>query len=99
MADGPTIIARFLADTSKMEDGVDKAAGGAGARMGDFAKKASLAIGGAFAVDKVLDFGKASIEAAAADAEAQEKLANTLRNVAGASDDVIASNEDFIGSL
>lgn len=99
MASGPTIVAKFLADTSQMEDGVDKAASGAGSKLGDFAKKAAFAIGGAFAVDKIIDFGKASVEAAAADAEAADKLAQTLRNVTGATDDQIASSEAFIANL
>lgn len=99
MASGPTIVAKFLADTSQMEDGVDKAASGAGSKLGDFAKKAAFAIGGAFAVDKIIDFGKASVEAAAADAEAADKLAQTLRNVTGATDDQIASSEAFISNL
>ena len=99
MAVGPTIVAKFLADTSKMTDEVDKATSSAGSKIGGFAKNAALALGGAFAVSSIVDFGKASVEAAAADAEAADKLAQTMRNVAGASDEVIASNEDFIGSL
>lgn len=99
MASGPTIVAKFLADTSKMTDEVDKATTNAGSKFGDFAKKAAFAIGGAFAVDKVIDFAKASVEAAAADAEAQDKLALTLRNVTGATDAQIAASETFIGNL
>jgi phage-related protein len=99
MAAGPTIVAKFLADTSKMTDEVDKATTNAGNKFGDFAKKAAFAVGGAFAVDKVIDFAKASVEAAAADAEAQDKLALTMRNVTGATDDQIAASEAFIGNL
>lgn len=99
MASGPAIIARFLADTSQMTDEVDKATTGAGAKIGDFAKKAALAIGGAFAVGQIVDFAKESVKAAAEDAEAAEKLAQTLRNVTGATEDQIAANEEFIGGL
>lgn len=95
MASGPTIVAKFLADTSQMTDELD----GVGSKMKGFGKKAALAIGGAFAIDQVLDFGKASVEAAAADAEAQAKLATTLKNVTGATDAQVASSEAFISNL
>ena len=96
---GPTIVARFLADTSQMVNEVEKGSTSAGSKIKNFAKNAALAVGGAFAVDKVIEFGKASVEAAAADAEAQAKLATTLRNVTGATDSQIASNEKFISGL
>jgi hypothetical protein len=99
MASGPSIVAKFLADTSQLTSEVDKASNGASDKLGSFAKKASLAIGGAFAVDKVLDFGKASVDAAMADAEAQAQLASTLKNVTGATDAQIASTEDYISGL
>jgi hypothetical protein len=99
VATGPTIIAKFLADTSKMTDEVDKATSGAGAKIGNFAKNAALAVGGAFAVGSIIEFGKASVEAAAADAEAADKLAQTLKNVTGATNDQVAATEDFIGNL
>jgi hypothetical protein len=99
VATGPTIIAKFLADTSKMTDEVDKATSGAGSKIGNFAKNAALAVGGAFAVGSIIEFGKASVEAAAADAEAADKLAQTLKNVTGATNDQVAATEDFIGNL
>ena len=86
MASGPTIVARFLADTSQMVNEVEKGSNSAGSKIKNFAKTAALAVGGAFAVDKVIEFGKASVEAAAADAESQAKLAETMRNVTGATD-------------
>ena len=99
MANGPTIIAKYLADTKELTDKVDDAGNKVGSSMKDMAKKAALAVGAAFAVDKVIEFGKASVEAAAADAEAQEKLATTLRNVTGATDAQVASSEKFISNL
>src|SRR5882672_403846 len=99
MATGPTIVAKFLADTSQMTGEVDKATSGAGSKIDGFAKKAALAIGGAFVVDKVVDFGKASVEAAAADAEAQSKLALTLKNTTGATDAQVAATETYISNL
>ncbi len=99
MAAGPTIAAKFIADTSKMTDEVDKATSNMASSLGSFAKKAAMALAGAFVVDKVIDFGKASVEAAMADAEAQDKLAITLMNVTGATEDQIAASEEFIGKL
>ncbi|HKY66047.1 MAG TPA: hypothetical protein VJM49_06740 [Acidimicrobiales bacterium] len=99
MASGPTIVAKFVADTSKMQSEVNSATSSAGSKIGDFAKKAAVAIGGAFAVQQVVAFGKASVDAAMADAEAQNKLATTIRNVTGATDAQIAANEEFISGL
>ena len=99
MASGPTITAKFLADTSKLTSEVDSATSSAGSKMSSFAKGAALAVGGAFAVDKIVDFGKASVEAAAADAEAQAKLAQSLKTTAGATDSQVAAAEKFISNL
>ena len=78
---------------------VDRATSSAGSSLDSFAKNAALAIGGAFVVDKIVDFGKASVEAAAADAEAQAQLATALKNTAGATDAQVASAEDYISKL
>jgi hypothetical protein len=99
MASGPTILARFLADTSQMTGEVDKATSGASSKLESFGKKAALAIGGAFAVGAIVDFGKESVAAAAADAEAQAQLAASLKNTTGATDAQIASTEAYISSL
>ena len=96
MASGPSIVVEFLAKTSGLTTEVDKAAGTAGNKMAEFGKKAALAVGGAFAINAVVDFGKAAVEAAAADEEAQRKLATTLKNVTGATDDQVSAMEDYI---
>jgi len=99
MASGPTITAKFLADTSKMTSEVDKATSGASSKLSSFGKTAGIAIGGAFAVGAIVDFGKSAVDAAAADAEAQGKLAQTLKNTTGATSDQIAAAEDYISKL
>ena len=96
MASGPQIVVDFIAKTTGLTTEVDKAAGTAGSKMAEFGKKAALAIGGAFAVNAIVDFGKAAVESAAADAAAQESLALTLKNVTGATDDQVAAMEDYI---
>lgn len=71
----------------------DKAKGGLG-----FTKTAKT-IAGAVGSAAIIGFGKDAANAAATDAEAQSKLAQTIRNVTGASDDQIASNENWLSSL
>jgi hypothetical protein len=86
---------RFLTDTAGVKDAVDDVEG-TGSKIKDWAGKAALAIGGAFAVDKVVEFGKASVDAAAKDAAAQANLAQQLKNSAGASDAQVKATEDWI---
>ena len=88
-------MVKFLADTSGVKGAVDDVEG-TGSKIKDWAGKAALAIGGAFAVDKIVEFGKSSVDAAAADAAAQANLAQQLRNSAGASDAQIKSTEEWI---
>jgi hypothetical protein len=98
-ASGPTIVAKFLADTKQLTSEVDKATSSASSKMSGFAKNAALAIGGAFAVAKIVEFGKASVQAAADDAEAQAQLAAALKNTTGATEDQIAAAEAYISNL
>lgn len=95
MAGALDVVVKFLADASSVKDEVDKVEG-TGDKIKDWAGKAALAVGGAFAVDKIIDFGKESVNAAADDARAQAILAQTLRNTTGASDAQIKSTEDWI---
>ncbi|HKE74326.1 MAG TPA: hypothetical protein VKB57_11965, partial [Acidimicrobiales bacterium] len=99
MPAGPTIVAKFMADTSNLTSEVDKAASGSESKLTNFAKNAALAIGGAFAVTKVVEFGKASVQAASEDAAAQAQLAAALKNTTGATDAQIAGAEKFISNL
>src|SRR5215471_5856692 len=93
---GLDVVVRFLADASQVKDETDKVTSATGSKIKDWAGKAALAIGGAFAVDKIVDFGKESVKAAAEDAEAQSKLALTMKDVTGASDAQIKSTEAWI---
>src|SRR5215471_15125741 len=95
MAGALDVVVRFLADASQVKDEVDKV-DDTGSKIKSWAKGAALAIGGAFAVDKVVEFGKASLDAAAEDAEAQAMLATTMKDVQGATDAQVASVEKWI---
>src|SRR5262245_13610160 len=94
MAAGPSILVKFLADTSELS-GVGKTVAGAFSfnQVAEFGRNVGDVIG------KVIDFGEATIGAAAADADAQAKLAQSLRTTTGATDTQIASAERFISNL
>src|SRR3954453_1138500 len=99
MAGGPAILAKFMADTSQLVGGVDKATSDMSSALSGFAAKAALAIGAAFAVDKVIDFAKGVVEAAINAEQSANRLALTLKNVTGATTDQVKANEDFLSSL
>jgi hypothetical protein len=61
---GPSIIVRFLGDSTKLNAAVDDVHANAGAKIGDFAKKATLALGGAFAATEIVSFAKEAVGAA-----------------------------------
>jgi phage-related protein len=99
VAAGPSIVAKFLADTSQMVKEVKDGTDNASSKMGAFAKGAATSIATGFSAVKIVEFGKASVDAAAADQEAQVKLATTLKNVTGATDAQVKSSEDYITKL
>jgi hypothetical protein len=92
---------KLLADVDNFTKNLDKAdkdVASFGDKVSDFGKKAGLAFAAAGAA-AVAYAGKLAIDgvkSAIADAAAQEKLANTLRNVTKATDDQIASTEEYI---
>jgi phage-related protein len=99
MASGPSILARFIADTSQLTSGVDKATNDMSSALTSFALKAGAALAGAFAVDKVIDFAKGGVEAAIKAEQSANRLALSLKNVTGATKEQIAANEDFLSGL
>jgi hypothetical protein len=92
---------KLLADVDNFTKGLDKAdkdVATFGDKVSDFGKKAGLAFAAAGAA-AVAYAGKLAIDgvkSAIADAAAQEKLALTLKNVTGATDNQIAATEDYI---
>lgn len=92
---------KLLADVDNFTKNLDKAdkdVSSFGDKVSDFGKKAGLAFAAAGAA-AVAYAGKLAIDgvkSAIADAAAQEKLALTLKNVTGATDDQIAATEDYI---
>jgi len=92
---------KLLADVDNFTKNLDKAdkdVSSFGDKVSDFGKKAGLAFAAAGAA-AVAYAGKLAIDgvkSAIADAAAQEKLALTLKNVTGATEDQIAATEDYI---
>ena len=92
---------KLLADVDNFTKNLDKAdkdVSTFGDKVTDFGKKAGLAFAAAGAA-AVAYAGKLAIDgvkAAIEDAAAQTKLALTLKNVTGATDDQIAATEDYI---
>lgn len=97
MADIRTLKVGLLADISDFSKGLDKADKETqtfGNKLGDFSKKAGVALAavGVAALAAAVDFTKAAIE----DQKSADKLATTLTSLAGATDSVVKSTEDFI---
>jgi len=92
---------KLLADVDNFTKNLNKADKDVmsfGDKVSDFGKKAGLAFAAAGAA-AVAYAGKLAIDgvkSAIADAAAQEKLALTLKNVTGATDDQIKATEDYI---
>jgi hypothetical protein len=102
MADGSrTLKLSILADVDNLKKGLTDAGGETdsfGEKLGGFGKKAGLAFAAAgaaalaYAGVLLVDGVKSAIE----DEAAQAKLATTLKNVTGATDDQIAATESWI---
>jgi len=96
-----TLKLSILGDIDQLKKSLDtgsKEVQGFGSKLGDFSKKAGIAFAAAGAAaaayaGKLLVDG---VKAAVADQAAQEKLATTLRNVTGATNNQIKSVEDYI---
>ena len=101
MAGSRTLKLSILADVDNLKKNLDTGAKDVqsfGDKLGDFGKKAGLAFAAAGAA-AVAYAGKLAIDgvkAAIEDEAAQAKLAGTLRNVTGATDDQIAAVEEQI---
>jgi len=92
---------KLLADVDNFTKNLNKADGDVtsfGSKVSDFGKKAGLAFAaaGAAAVAYAGKLAIDGVQSAIADAAAQQKLALTLQNVTGATEDQIAATEDYI---
>lgn len=95
MANTRDLLIRLLGDSTGMRKALSEADAAAG-KHDLTLKNLAGTIGSAYAAKQVIDFGKASVEAAAADEASQVTLATALRNTAGATDEQIAAAEKWI---
>lgn len=91
-----SVTVRVLGDASNFNKTIKGVESSGNKLKGTFLKMGA-AIGGAFAVDKALDFAGDAVQAAMEDEKAQATLAKTLSNVTGARKDDIAAVEEWIG--
>ncbi len=97
MAGSRTLKLSILAETKDLVDGLNKASNSTqtfGDKATEFGKKAALAF--AVAGAAALAFGADAVKAAAQDAAAQEKLAETIKATTNATAAQIAGVEDYI---
>lgn len=97
MAGSRTLKLSILAETKDLVDGLNKASASTqsfGDKATEFGKKAALAFAAAGAA--ALAFGADAVKAAAQDAAAQEKLADTIKATTDATASQIKSVEDYI---
>ena len=97
MAGSRTLKLSILAETKDLVDGLNKASKSTetfGDKATEFGKKAALAF--AVAGAAALAFGADAVKAAAEDAAAQEKLAETIKATTNATAAQIAGVEDYI---
>ena len=105
MAEGSrTLKLSILADVDNLKKGLNTATDETesfGSKLGDFGKKAgaAFALAGAAAVAYAGKLLVDGVKSAIEDEAAQAKLATTLKNVAGATDEVIASTESWISNM
>lgn len=92
------LLIRLLGDSSGMKKALEEADSAAGKHDLNL-KNLAGTIGSTYAATKVIEFGKASVEAAAADEASQKTLETQLRNTTGASDEQVASVENFIEKM
>ena len=105
MAEGSrTLKLSILADVDNLKKGLTTASGeteGFGGKLDGFGKKAAaaFAVAGAAAVAYAGKLLVDGVKSAIEDEAAQAKLALTLKNVAGATDEVIAATETWISNM
>jgi hypothetical protein len=105
MAEGSrTLKLSILADVDNLKKGLTTASTETesfGSKLGDFGKKAgaAFAIAGAAAVAYAGKLLVDGVKSAIEDEAAQAKLATTLKNVAGATDQTIAATETWISNM
>lgn len=92
------VIVDILSDASGFVKG-SKQAGDATLSLEEKIDKLGKSIALGYSAKKVLDFAKAAVDAAMDDAASQKTLAIALKNTAGATDENVASAEEWITAM
>lgn len=107
MAGERSFVVKLFADPRQLIKGFEEVRIQAGKQFGDAKKSIAdlsdvferVTIASAAAFAGLAAFAGKAVQAAMEDQAEQERLAQTLRNVAGATDETVASTEKFISSL
>jgi phage-related protein len=92
------LVVQFVADTTKLRAEVSKVES-TGSKLKSFGKKAALGIGGAFAVGKVVDFGKASLTAAQESEQATGRLSQVFKSMGDSTGSAAKAAENYASKL
>jgi hypothetical protein len=91
---GPTIVAKFVADTKGLTSGLDKLESEGSSKLGGFAsaaKSAAAIAGGAFAAVGIVDFAKDAIGAASDLSESVSKIGQVFKT---SGDDILTWSDN-----
>src|SRR5215471_12326610 len=92
------LLVEFLADASKLLNETKKVEGST-SRLKNFAKGAAIGIGGAFAADKVVEFGKKTLEAAEEGEKSKARLENVFKGVGDSTGEAAKKAEEYAEKL
>jgi hypothetical protein len=92
------VLVRFVGDTSKLRDEVGKVEG-TGKRIKSWAKGIGGAVATGFAVAKVAEFGKASVDAALESEKATHRLEAVFKSMGDTTGEAAKAAEKYAGQL
>ena len=92
------LLVKIAADTTDLKRGVDNVGASTGKLKG-FAIKAGAALGGAFAIDKIAEFGQASVKAARESEVATSRLEQVFSSMGETTGEAAAAAEKYAAAL
>jgi hypothetical protein len=95
---GLDVLVRFIGDTSKLQDDVAKVEG-TGGKLKGWAKGVGTAVASGFAIAKVAEFGKASVDAALDAQKSSAALQAVFKSMGDETGKAAAAAEKYAGSL
>src|SRR4029453_1971193 len=95
---GPSILRNFLADVTRLQQGVSQATGATDKLSSGFGRVAKV-VGGVALTAGVVSFGKASVTAAEESAQATARLEQIFASMGDTTGKAAAAAEDYAGAL